>query len=294
MTELPRHVPVTDGPDHVTEDQDHVTVIEGPGHVTGDPYHQGDRTKWQDNLPVIIGILSVAVVAIRLMGVARGDPAIAYAVLQAGGTGNVLIGTLVSSLGLLAIPTFAALLFYALRVEKKHTLPRHILLTAAFCVLYIAVYTAPASSFIISILVVVLVTFVWLFARVLGRKWQKLGRKWKRTTFLSVSISIYIGLVAVYEMVTPTPWLPIQSISLAGRTPFSGYVLSEADGETSILTSNPDGVITVRAQSVQATKQCIPHFYLEEQATIVYLVEQWRRKLTNYPPCPSTRYRQSG
>ena len=269
-----------------------------------DPGRQGDRTSWQDNFAVIIGILSVAVVAIRLMGVARGDPAIAYAILQSGGTSNVLIGTLVSTLGLLAIPTAVALFFYAIRTEKAHTLPRHILLTAAFGMLYVSIYTAALASFVVAILVVIavaIIRLIWPFAqRLIWRmpfvqnseekpeeKW-----KWRGTTFLSVGICIYVSVVAGYEMFSPAAWLPVQAISVAGQRPFSGYVLSQADGNTSILTSNPDGVISVHSQSVQAT-QCTPRHYEEEQATIVYVVESWFQKITNYPSCPSTRYSQS-
>lgn len=255
--------------------------------VTEESINQGDRSKWQDNLAVIIGILSVAVIAIRLLGVSRGDPAIAYAVLQDGGTGNILIGTLVSTLGLLAIPAFAALLFYAIRVEEKHTLPRHVLLTVAAGVLYIAIYAAPVASFALGALEAIVVVFLLLFVSA----WRD---KAKSKTVLSVCICIYIGLVAIYEIASPTPWLPVQAISLAGQRPFSGYVLSQADGKTFILTSNPDGVISVRSQSVQSATQCIPHLYVEEQATLVYLFEHWRRKLANYPSCPTVRYSQSG
>ena len=56
-----------------------------------------DSSWWQDNATVIIAVLSVAAVAIRLLGVSRGDPEIAYAILQTGGTGNVLIATLIST-----------------------------------------------------------------------------------------------------------------------------------------------------------------------------------------------------
>jgi hypothetical protein len=81
---------------------------------------KNDDWKWlKDNSTAFIALLSVAVVAIRLLAVSRGDPETAYAILQIGGTGSVLIATLVSTLGLLAIPGSATFGFYAWRTANE-------------------------------------------------------------------------------------------------------------------------------------------------------------------------------
>jgi hypothetical protein len=246
---------------------------------------RGDPAWWQDPA-VIIATLSVAVVAIRLLGVSRGDPAIAYAVLQAGGTGNVLIGTLVSTLGLLAIPASVALGFYARRADKS-SVKRHVLIAGTFGMLYIAVYAAPVGALGLAIVAAIAAAVIRLIRVKMRRK------SWEGKIALSVFICTYIVLTVFYEVATPTPWLPIQAITVAGQKPFSGYVLSQADGQTSILTSNPDGVINVPSRGLSSA-QCIPHLYVVEQATLVYLYEHLRHKLADYKSCPSTPYSPSG
>jgi hypothetical protein len=244
--------------------------------------------RWQDNSPVIIGILSVAVVAIRLLGVSRGDPQIAYAILQAGGTGNVLIGTLVSTLGLLAIPSLAAFGFHTFKHRRDKSLVEfHVLLAGSLAMLYIALYMAPIDFLVLGMVEAVAAVAA---ALILTRREQE--SSWDGTKILSIFICIYVSVVLLFELASPTPWLPIQAISVAGQK-FSGYVLSQADGQTSILTYNPDLVISVPSQRILVATQCTPHYYIEEQATIVYMFERLINKLTDYPACPSARYSQS-
>jgi hypothetical protein len=260
-----------------------------------------DGLWWKDNSAVIIAVLSVAVVAIRLLSVSRGDPETAYAILQAGGTGNVLIATLISTLGLLAIPICAALGLDAVEALKKYgrnSTRFHLSLAGSLAMLYIVFYMAPVG------LLFLIVCLALSYALIMYLSWRvrrKLQRKeihdtlFKPKTFVIIGICIYILILLVYEVGTPTPWLPVQKISVAGQRPFAGYVLSEANGETSILTSNPEEVIYLRDQSIQYSTQCAPPYYLEEQATIIELWEHYEKhKLVTYTACPSAPYSNQG
>jgi hypothetical protein len=239
---------------------------------------------WQDNSAVVIALLSVVVVAIRLLGVSRGDPQIAYAILQSGGTGNVLIGTLVSTVGLLAIPASAVFAVFwndAYRASKKirsepNSLFRgHILLAAATLgATYIAIYTAPIGVLIISLGLAISAAFIWAVGTAVRLCRKKTIWKWDSLAVkkaLEYCICAYILLIVGYEVASPTPWLPIQNFSVAGQGEFSGYMLSQVDGETFILTFNPDEVISVPSLRIRATTQCTSHHYIEEQATVVFL-----------------------
>jgi hypothetical protein len=278
-----------------------------PATAQGGP-DNNDGSWWQDNAAVIIAVLSVAVVAIRLLGVSRGDPEIAYAILQTGGTGNVLIATLISTLGLLAIPICATLgLGAANAFDTRHTSARfHILFAGSLVLLYIVLYMSPAGLLFLSacyaifMCLVYLVHLIWLRVSRRRGNTQEHGNaqehgKHKGTffspkTFLIIGICIYTVFLLGYEMVTPTPWLPVQKISIAGKKPFAGYVLSEANGETSILTSKPEQVIYLHTQTIQHSTQCTPPWYLQEQATLAELWEHYRGKLITYASCPSAPY----
>ncbi len=248
------------------------------------PVKKDDRNDWRwwtDNSAVLIGILSVAVVAMRLLGVARGDPETAYAILQVGGTGNVLIATLVSALGLLAIPATAILGFYAWDTRRTEQSPTRFyqLLVAACTMAFIALYMAPTASLILSVLILAPIIIIVIFAA--ARHWR--SPRWK--TLLALSVVAYIFLIVCYQAVSPTPWLPEQNITVIGRSPLTGYVLSQANDRTSILTSRGEEVLSVPSNRIQSIVQCTPHLYAWQQATFFAIIERSFHKLANYPPC---------
>ena len=279
------------------EDTETTMVVHAsPAANQGNSGNKDSSAWWKDNSTVIIAILSVAVVAIRVLGASRGDPEIAYAIIQAGAAGTVLIATLVSTLGLLAIPASAVFVFYTWR--ERGTRPRStnfiLLGSVSVAMFYMAFNMAPVGFLVLSMLLVAVMAFLWRF-----RKNQKLKSfvVWlgfhvdDTKAFLFIGICLYILGIFLYELLSPTPWLPVQSISIPGQT-FEGYVLSQGNGQTSILTSNPEEVISKPSQSIlPATMQCTPSRFLEEQATLVYLIEDAIGKVATDEPCPSARYK---
>ena len=343
----------------------------------GNPVNKDGSSWWKDNSTVIIGVLSVAVVAIRVLGASRGDPEIAFAILQAGAAGPVLIATLVSTLGLLAIPALAAFALYARRERSAHGKSTNyiLLVSGSVAMFYLAFYMAPVGFLLLSIFIVISMVLLWLFrpeARAsvfLRRQRDRLWGRWshikqalpdagsraqpdagsraqpdagsraqpdagshrdvtdgnaasdvahrdteKRArrirkllawlfaklrapvedakSFVFLGICAYILIIFFYELVSPTPWLPVQSIVTKGQGTFTGYVLSQANGTTSILISNPEQVASFPSQSIlPATMQCTLPYFLWEQATLAYLVEDTRHKLATYSPCPSGPYK---
>jgi len=246
------------------------------------PVKKDDWKWWKDNSTVIIAVLSVAVVAIRLLGVARGDPEIAYAILQIAGTGTVLIATLVSTLGLLAIPAFAIFAFYARQSfakQKKFSATQfQLLLASSFAMLVIALYMSPVFLLAYSLA-------WWIPLIILSLTIPTTGAR-----YLVIFVSAYVVGIFLYGLFSPTPWLPVQAISVAGQKPFTGYVLSQANGTTSILTSDPEGVIILPSQSVLAIGQCTPPGYQLEQGTLSDWFEHIDHKLMTYTACPSAPY----
>ena len=234
----------------------------------------------------------MAVVAFRLLAVARGDPEIAYAILQTGGTGTVLTATLVSTLGLLALPFFVIFGINGTNASRElrkanlgplGSINTQLLLTGSLVMLTIALYMSPVLGLLLGIGAALPALLVWGPIRTLTS-----GK-----SFLFLYVSIYFFALLGYSLLSPTPWLPVQAIYLAGQKPFSGYVLSQANGEYSILTSKPEGLINVPSQSILRTEQCTPPLYELEQATLLDLFEQAGRKLIIYMACPSTSYSQS-
>jgi len=257
----------------------------GPSRATLLVMTRENWSWWNDNSAVIVGILSVAVVSIRLLSVSRGDPETAYAILQVGGTGTVLTATLLSTLGLIAIPACMILAFYAQRARAKNlSTASYQLGFSAIILSYIALYMSPIIFLIYGLATG---TMLLLFIIFTEPDKEEVGRSFRDV------IAGYLIFMIFYGLFSPTPWLPSQAITVAGQRPFSGYVLSQANGETTILTSNPEGIISTPSKSIQATEQCIPHLYLWEQATFFDWLEHQLGRLMTYPSCPSNRYSQS-
>jgi hypothetical protein len=258
---------------------------EAETNSAGDEAARSKGLSWlKDNSSVIFGVASVAFVAVRLLGIARGDPETAYAILQATGTGNALVGSLVSTVGLLALPICATLGFYAWRSRGSASF--FPLLIGSSAVFIVAIYMAP----IFTLLSTVVSTIVVI---PLSRRFMSALRRHARdaSSLLFIGIAAYLFLIFVYEIIIPTPWLPEQAISVAGHKPFSGYVLSVTNGGTTILTFHPEGVENVPSKDILTAAECTPSGYLENQATLIGLLESSLSAVTDYPPCPSTPYR---
>jgi len=134
---------------------------------------------WQAYSTVIAAILSVTIVAVRLLLVARGDPETAYAILQAGGTGTVLIGTLISTLGLLAIPAVVVLIVSIPRAGRRsdNSIQTYALGAAAAIIFSIAFYEAAIILLVPGIILVVIAVFLRIFKSRLERVGSRLARR---------------------------------------------------------------------------------------------------------------------
>lgn len=179
------------------------------------------------------------------------------------------------------------------RKRGKHVTSPPDFIYRSLAMLYIVFYMAPFGLLCVSVCYALFMYLLWSL-------WPEQHKKrhqvfFRPKTFLIIGICIYILILLGYEVGSPTPWLPVQKISVAGQRPFAGYVLSETNGETSILTSNPEEVIYLRDQSIQSSVQCTPPYYLEEQATIVDVYERYlRHKLITYTSCPTAPYSNQG
>jgi hypothetical protein len=243
----------------------------------------GDQKGWawlKDNSAVIITVLSVTVVAIRLLAVSLGDPATAYAILQTGGVGTVLVATLVSTVGLLAIPFWLILALYRANRDSS-SIQGNIISGARYILFFVALYMSPILYLGVGIL---------LFALLMTFFRSEEERVNPLITFAS---GLLVAVLLSSVVLSPIPWLPSQAISVAGEKPFSGYVLSQANGETYILTASPEGVISVASQKILASEQCTPPFYLLEQETLLDWLNGLRHRLLAYSSCPATRYSQA-
>jgi hypothetical protein len=262
------------------------------GRRPSEPY--SPRSSWQVNLGLVIGLASVTFIAGRLLGIAAGDPETAYAILQAEGTGPVIVGSLIPMVGLMAAPVAIFASYYSISLGLKG--PDHymvaIFATVGSLATVIVFFTTPAQDLLLSCSVALIGIVFFRIAMALVVKFRPHHRKdvyhaQEQSHPLRAFIVIYTLFVLGVSTLSSTPWLPEQNIGIKGHDDFSGYILSEASGTTFILTHNPTGVSREASSDILFVKLCRASNYLVQQGTL----NQWlgsfmsADRITSYPHC---------
>jgi hypothetical protein len=263
--------------------------------------------QWQNNLTLILGVLSLALIAIRLLTVAGFDPETAYDILQAEGTGDVIVGSLVSIVGLIFAPV-GFILLYTYRSQRR-SVPRkpyaHYQLLGGLSLVVLTIFMSPFFVLLVSVIIVVIATLLsrsyrsWaqnkdikMAATLLSRLYRRSSQEIEKVTPPPVSLGleailIYAVAVIVIGFGSNNPWIPSQIIAAKHHPIFTGYVLSEANGELTILIRGPIEVVEISSQNVTLS-ECRPSRYFWEQETFGEFIAfhspvPWR---SGYPDCP--------
>jgi hypothetical protein len=252
---------------------------------------------WPFDTAALITLLSVALTVIKLMAVAGGDPETAYAILQTQGTATVIIGALLTSIGLILAPIGVALMvtYYKAPSDSR----RIVFPVAAFAITFIVITITPwfelVSVIIFSLLLLSLVGF--LLPSPKGEDSSLRGR-WKatlkkvRNDWLRTSIVLYGAAVLLVGIANQTPWLPTEKISLHGNLSITGYVLARDQYDVSILNYTTLSIDNFSSQQITIINLCRPSDYWKER-TILELMYLPSYAPPGYPPCPNVPSRSS-
>jgi hypothetical protein len=245
---------------------------------------------WRDNIGLLAGTGSVAFIAVRLLSVAGGDPETAYTILQSQGTATIVVGSLISLVGLVAVPVAIAFMRYAYVHQPTDSNDRTSSYSLALSsgLALIAIYTAPAGELVAS--VVVALVFGYWTSRLFHRKTELDNSK--RFSFKVISphlLIIYFITIMIINVASVNPWLPSESISIKGGAPFSGFILSEGGTNALILTADPIGIVQLPRQDITGTAQCEMPEYAYKYATFGELLARVTHYFPDlrYPACPS-------
>jgi hypothetical protein len=218
-------------------------------------------------MSLLVGVGSVAFIAIKLLTVAGGDPETAYAILQSQGTGAVLVGSLVSVVGLIAAPFAFVLILHGLKPHRgvpSGPAMSHFYVIG-FGLLMVSVVTAPAGLLIESVVCALLLTAA------ITAMHARFGSKARvRFPFNLASANFtlaYAMSIIIIGLISSSPWLPAENISLRHNLSFTGYVLSDSNGRILVLTYDPTGVVQFPQGDILGTRECEPHDYKWFQAT---------------------------
>lgn len=267
-------------------------------------------TALREHWALFTSVLSASFVALRIFSVAQYDPATGYGILQAGGTGDVLIGAALSSIGIIVpfIAEGAFILRHFLKGDNKGRVARNILLA----VVTISVIVSVAATYLITEIVVSssLVLFMVVYrldpwesngaddqlpkVMILNSLDQresngadaKLPKAGSRTLaglrgrFWGGILTFNIVVALLTTTLNTTPWLPAEKISISGK-PIVAYVLADSGTYTAILSAAPRRIEYVSSNRITGRNVCNYGQVSWETETILQLLTQEPR----YPSC---------
>jgi hypothetical protein len=249
---------------------------------------------WKEHLPLLIGLASTLLVALRLLAVAGFDEETAYGILQAAGTASIIVGAFIPVIGLIAISIGVLLIMRAPTEERRGLFKSTFLVYAAGLALMIGTLTAPIGGLILLGSAMLLGTIhrgiLWVIARRQGKnKRAKEGRavvEQERPGFPSIGgrlIAMYSVLAIAAVVILAPPWMPAERISVKGDDiPITGFILSKTPTDVVILNGASRQIAYLKTQDIVEQMPCITRKYLfqENPAEFVYGFKP------QYIPCP--------
>lgn len=225
----------------------------------------------KDHLSLIIATVTAIYIALRLLTVSGFDLENAYGILQAAGTGAVVIGTLTALIAPVTLVIGLVLVAIYLKPEK-HFRSSFILIPGVFFVL-IGVLTLPLDGLPIT-LPIALLPFAMSFKKE-GLDWQRL-QKWL------IGVAVY--LVFIPQFLIPI-WLPTEYLTLQDSKKIEAYVLSEDLVDVTVLTTRPEAIEHFEPSEIVHRTPCEPSAPVmhEPLARLIFPLES-----IHYPDCPSS------
>lgn len=213
----------------------------------------------KDNLALIATALATLFIALRIFSVAAYNPQTAYGILQAQGTGTVIIGSLLSLVGLLPLfLTPLVLAAYDTIPAKMKDTYRTAYVGLLILLLLIAVFITPLLGVLVIIYVLALEAYLMVSRQrgekviqaarrqrspeqqfEIDRRTRELGLKIrKRRRGLSLGMVVTIVFTLFQATVGAVPWLPPTELTVKAGRPVLGWVLAESHSFTTVLRNS--------------------------------------------------------
>ena len=254
---------------------------------------------WLNNLHIgalIFGGVSTILVALRLLSIAKANPETAFAILQAGGTTNVVMGTVLSlipSIALIGASYLAIGRIWAKFSDSKF--PDSSKLTDAE---ELGIWTSMSALFLIAILTIpfryweapVAVLLALILARIFresierARKNKKDNRWWRVVKVTTAGLIAFAFLLGV--IISP-PWMPAEQLTFTTASkdkPVVGYVLDQSQSGLTVLSINPTQVLYYGPKDLTTEFACSA--FRSDDLPIIYHTGLIRIfHLFSYPHC---------
>jgi hypothetical protein len=231
-----------------------------------------ERIKWTDHLPLLVGLLSGGLVALKLLSVSNGDLNTALEILRTTGTASVLTGVFLLTLpGLLVLMVIA---FVPPIVSGDLNVSPWVIVVVVLPL----VWVTPVVYLIAAVVgFVVLGASSYLDTR-FDLDETNLGSIERS---LRYALLAFVVISAFSAFVNTVMWMPIERITLSGGQREVGFVLRATDGELRVLRDDGRQVVVLDPNDVESRILCS----LGDSAWWQWSIVSWGTDQPSYPPC---------
>jgi hypothetical protein len=256
------------------------------GHLSGDGNETKPISPWsfKEYLPLLVTSFSLLFIGLRLLSISNYNFETAYGILQASGTGTVIIGALIPAIGFI-IPTMAAWLSLMLSTGGIDQPSKPLAITILALLFTASVFVTPVYA-LVAVSIMILFAGLWLLPS--GQR-QEIARRppsEHRKKIALYTLLAYIVIIFITTAVTPIPWLPSETVVLHNTRPFTGYIVGETGTDATVLISSSRQIIHVDSHTIISRTVCTePEAYIRGFFfdTLPMLMT---RHDASYPTCP--------
>jgi hypothetical protein len=213
---------------------------------------------------LVFGGVSTILVALRLLIVAKANPETAYAILQTGGTANVVIGTVLSLIPSIALIGASYLAVGRIWVRFSRS-PDSSELTQAE---ELGIWTSICALFLIAILTIpfryslapAAVVVALILARIFRDRIEK--ARTEKKTWVGRVVKLAAGLIAaglLAGVIIAPPWMPAEQLTFTTASkykPVAGYVLDQSQTGLTVLSIDPRQIMYFGPKDLLSETAC--------------------------------------
>jgi hypothetical protein len=258
------------------------------GHLSG----HGDEPKpinlWslKEYLPLLVTSFSLLFIGLRLLSISNYNFETAYGILQASGTGTIIIGALIPAIGFI-IPIIAAWLSLMLRTGGIDQPSKPLAITLLALLFTASIFVTPVYA-LVAVSIMILFAGLWLRPR--GQRLKIASRLTSdhRKKIALYALLAYFVVIFITTAITPMPWLPSEALDLRNTQPFTGYIVGETGTDSTVLISPSRRIIHVDSYTIISRTFCTePEAYIRGffVDTLPMLIT---RHDASYPACPGS------
>ncbi len=204
---------------------------------------QGDKVKmpkWLSGMAgntlvatLALGMASALLIALRLISVAKFNIETTYGILQASGTGAVIVGTVIALIPGIAVTvalTSGLVVIFYNGMDDKIYFP-----------LWVTIVFFSVIAFVTTPLEYSPVVLACAVGVVVARVFRKHIRGWspRRKRSVVTCVAVVFAIILMVGVVQGAPWGPEEHFIFKGNQQVNGYLLSQTDTATAILQAKP-------------------------------------------------------